>query len=304
MADNGVYDAVSAGKPSGRTRLHSTRRRKVVARSFLYLILTIGGFIALLPFLYMIANSLKTYGETITRVSAIPFSPRFWPEVPQWQNFADAWGNAELGHYFLNSVIIAVLTVGGLFITTIPSAFAFSKLRFAGKDVVFAALLATLIVPETVLLIPNYLIIAKLGWINRLPALTVPFIGSAFFIFLLRQFFNQIPDTIIESARIDGSSNFRTMLSIVTPLSRGPLFTMGFLAFTTSWNSLEWPLVVTQTAKWRPITVGLTTFITEASAQIHLRMAGAVIALLPVALAYILAQRQITETVTQTGLKG
>ncbi|HUX20450.1 MAG TPA: carbohydrate ABC transporter permease, partial [Spirochaetia bacterium] len=282
---------------------HSLRRIALGRRILLYTVLSIGAFIAVLPFLYMIANSLKTYGETITRVSAIPFSPLFWPKVPQWENFQTAWQTAELSRFFVNSVVIAAITLAGLFATTIPASFAFAKLKFPGRDVIFTAMLATLIVPETVLLIPNYLIVAKLGWIDHLAALTVPFIGSAFFIFLLRQFFNQIPNTLIESARIDGSSNLRALLQIVVPLSRGPLFTMGFLAFTTSWNSLEWPLVVTQTSKWRPITVGLTTFIQEASAQIHLRMAGAVIALLPVAFVYLLAQRQITDTVMKTGMK-
>lgn len=304
-ADVSAHGHSQIANPLRGEQLHqrSLHRTENLRKTLLYVVLTIGAFIALIPFLYMVANSLKTYGETVTRVSAIPFSPYFWPVVPQWKNFAAAWTDASMGHYFVNSIIISAIQVLGLFLTTIPAAFAFSKLKFAGKNAIFAALLATLIVPETVLLIPNYLIIAKLHWINSLPALTVPFMGSAFFIFLLRQFFNQVPDTIIESARIDGSSNFSTMVRIIVPLSRGPMFTVGFLAFTAAWNSLEWPLVVTQTPTWRPITVALTTFIQEASAQIHLRMAGSVIALLPVALVYIIAQRQITETVTQTGLK-
>ena len=281
--------------------IRRTRARRITA---LHLLLAVGGLLAILPFLYMIANSLKTYGETITRVSAIPFSPLFWPRVPQWKNYADAWQSGALSHYFLNSVVISTVTLLGLYATTVPAAFGFSKLRFAGKNLIFTLLIATLIVPETVLLIPNYLVIARLKWIDTLAALTVPFMASAFFIFLLRQFFNQIPNTILESARIDGSSNFGIMLRIVTPLSTASLSTMGFLAFTGAWNSLQWPLVVTQTPKWRPIAVGLTTFISEASAQIHLRMAAAVIALIPVAVLYIAAQRQITEAVTHTGLKG
>ncbi len=270
----------------------------------LYALLILGSFVALLPFLYMIANSLKTYGETITRTSAIPFDPNFWPRIPQWGNYVEAWQDANFSEYFLNSVVISAVTLAGIFATSIPAAFAFSKLRFAGRDTIFTILLATLMIPETVLLIPNYLMVARFGWIDTLAALSVPFMGSAFFIFLLRQFFNQIPTTLLESARIDGSTHFGVMIRIVIPLSRAPLFTVGFLGFTGAWNALQWPLVVTQTPRWRPISVGLVSFINEAAALIHLRLAGALIALAPVMIVYIVAQRQITEAISRTGLKG
>ncbi len=270
----------------------------------LYAFLILGSFVALLPFIYMIANSLKTYGETITRTSAIPFDPNFWPSVPQWGNFVEAWQDADFSDYFFNSVVISAVTLTGIFATSIPAAFAFSKLRFAGRDTIFTILLATLMIPETVLLIPNYLMVASFGWIDTLAALSVPFMGSAFFIFLLRQFFNQIPTTLLESARIDGSTHFGMMIRIVIPLSRAPLFTVGFLGFTGAWNALQWPLVVTQTPRWRPISVGLVSFINEAAALIHLRLAGALIALAPVMIVYIVAQRQITEAISRTGLKG
>jgi ABC-type glycerol-3-phosphate transport system permease component len=159
-------------------------------------------------------------------------------------------------------------------------------------------------IPETVLLIPNFLIVSRFGWIDTLAGLTVPFFASAFFIFLLRQFFSQIPNAIVESARIDGSSHFGILVGIVVPLSRAPLFTLSFLAFNGAWNALQWPLVVTQTPTWRPITVGLTKYITEAGPQTQLRMAGALIALVPTVLVYLVAQRQITEAIANTGMKG
>ncbi len=282
----------------------SYHRQLAIGKIGLHTILIAGAFVAILPFLYMIANSLKTYGETITRVSALPFSPKFWPKVPQWSNYVEAWRDADFSHYFFNSVIIAAVTVSGIYTTSILAAYAFSKLNFAGKNIIFTIILATLMIPETVLLIPNYLVVAKFGWIDRLPALTVPFMGSAFFIFLLRQFFNQIPTQLLESARLDGAMHLGILFRIVVPLSRAPLFTVGFLAFTGSWNALQWPLVVTQTPKWRPIAVGLTSFINEAAALIHLRLAGSMIALLPVIVIYMIAQRQITEAISRTGLKG
>lgn len=282
----------------------SYSRQRAFGTALLYTVLILGSVVAILPFLYMLANSLKTYGETITRTSAIPFDPRFWPEIPQWHNYAEAWRDADFSRYFINSVVIASVTLAGIYAASIPAAFAFSKLEFTGRDTIFTILLATLMIPETVLLIPNYLTVASFGWIDRLPALTVPFMGSAFFIFLLRQFFSQIPQELLESARMDGDTHLGMLVRIVVPLSRAPLFTVGFLAFTGTWNALQWPLVVTQTPRWRPITVGLTSFVREAAALIHLRLAGAMIALLPVVIVFIIAQRQITEAIARTGLKG
>lgn len=296
--------ARGGGLGSGPAQAGSYRRQRLVARVLLYTFLALGTIVAILPFLYMVANSLKTYGETITRTSAIPFDPQFWPKVPQWGNYVEAWRDADFASYFVNSVIIAAVTLAGIYAASIPAAFAFSKLRFAGKSTIFTIMLATLMIPETVLLIPNYLTIASFGWIDRLPALTVPFMGSAFFIFLLRQFFNQIPTQLLESARIDGATHLGMLGRIVVPLASAPLFTVGFLAFTGAWNSLQWPLVVTQTDRWRPITVGLTSFINEAAALIHLRLSGAMIALAPVIIVYVIAQRQITEAIARTGLKG
>ena len=272
-------------------------------KALLLLLLVVGAFISIIPFLYMVSHSLKTIAETITRSSAIPFDPKFWPRVPQWINYRVAWQEARFGLYFRNSVIITAITVGGILVTSCLSAYAFAKLRFLGRDLIFSILLATLMIPQTVLLIPNFIIVAKLGWIDRLAALTVPFLASAFHIFLLRQFFSQIPDELIEVGMIDGATHLRTLVSIVVPLSKAPIFTVVFLSFIYTWNSLQWPLVVTQTPRWRPIAVGLSMFITEAGPETHLRMAGAVIAVLPVITVYFIAQRQFTEAITRSGIK-
>jgi ABC-type glycerol-3-phosphate transport system permease component len=279
------------------------RERSPWLQALLLLFLILGAFISFIPFLYMVSHSLKTIAETITRSSAIPFDPKFWPRVPQWRNYAVAWKEARFGLYFRNSVIITTITVGGIVVTSSLAAYAFAKLRFVGRDLIFSILLSTLMIPQTVLLIPNFLIVAKLGWIDRLPSLTVPFLASAFHIFLLRQFFSQIPNELIEVAKIDGATHLRSLVSIVLPLSKAPIFTVVFLSFIYTWNLLQWPLVVTQTPKWRPITVGLSMFITEAGPETHLRMAGAVIAVLPVITMYFIAQRQFTEAITRSGIK-
>ena len=279
--------------------------QKRLHRIMLYVLLSLGGFIALLPLMYMFSTSLKTYGQTVTRVSSSPFHPDFWPPLNalQFQNYQIAWSEG-IGQYFSNSVIISTMTTIGILLTSIPAAYAFSKIRFKGRDTLFTILLITLMIPETVLTIPNFLTVKNLGWIDQLAGLTVPFMASAFFIFLLRQFFNQIPNALLESARMDGAGNFRNMLFIAVPLIRAPLFTVIFLGFTGAWNALQWPLVITLTDRWRPLTVGLLKFLSEAGPESHLRMAAASIALLPVVIIYIIAQKQITEAITQSGIKG
>jgi multiple sugar transport system permease protein len=286
------------------TRARAFSRRRASATAVLATVLTVGAFVAIMPFLFMVSTSLKTLVETLTRVNPLPFSPEFWPTAPQWVNYADAWVRANFSIFFRNSVITAAVTVAGVLVTSTLAAYAFAKMRFAGREVVFALLLSTLIIPESVYLVPNFILITKLGWQDRLAGLTVPFMASAFYIFLLRQFFAQLPDELIESARIDGAGHPRSFLAIVVPLSRAPVVTVIFLAFIGSWNSLQWPLVATQTERWRPLTVGLTMFISESGPEWHLRMAGAVIAVAPVVLLYLLAQRQFTEAISRSGIKG
>jgi ABC-type glycerol-3-phosphate transport system permease component len=280
------------------------RRRPTLGGIAASTVLVLAALVCLMPFLYMLSTSLKTVGETITRVSPLPVVPDFWPSVPQWANYAQAWTTASFSLYFRNSVIIAALTVTGILATSSLAAYAFAKIPFNGSRAVFSVFLATLIIPESVYLIPNFITITTIGWYDTLAGLTVPFMASAFFIFLLRQFFAQLPNELLESARIDGAGHPRSFFAIAVPLSTAPLVTVAFLAFVGSWNALQWPLVATRSARWRPITVGLTTFITEAGPQNQLRMAGAMIAVLPVVLLYFAAQKRFTEAISRSGIKG
>ncbi|MBN2628791.1 MAG: carbohydrate ABC transporter permease [Spirochaetales bacterium] len=278
-------------------------KRRITEILFLS-VLVLGAFVALMPFLYMISNSLKTYGETVTRVSSNPFSPRFWPRKLQWGNYLIILKDDSMGRYFFNSLIIALVTVSGIIVTSSLAAYGFSKMRFPGRDRIFTVLLVTLMIPETVLLIPNFLIISSFRWVDKLHALTIPFMGSAFFIFFLRQFFKQIPDALMEAAKIDGASHFTILVRIMVPLIKAPLFTVFFLAFNGSWNALQWPMVVTQSEKWRPISVAVAKYVTEAGPETQLRMASAMVALAPILVIFLIAQKQITEAITNTGMKG
>ena len=263
--------------------------------------LVCGGLTAAVPFAWMLLGSSMTRGETLRRV--------FLPDSIQWGNYAQAWSEADFGLYFQNSLIVAALQVSGTLLFSLMAAYPLARMRFRGREVVFIVILATLMVPETVTMVPNFLTVSWLhrhspiAWINNWPALTIPFMASAFTIFLLRQFMRGIPGELWDAARIDGASHLRFLFQIVLPLCRAPLLTVGMLTFIGSWNALAWPMLVTNTPVWRPISVGLLTFVNEAGAQVHLQMAGAVIATIPVLLLYALIQKEFTEGISMSGMK-
>lgn len=268
----------------------------------IYAGLVLGSGVATLPFIWMVLASFMTRGETMRRV--------LWPDSIQWSNYLQAWTEADFGLYFENSLIIASLQVAGTLLFSLMAAYPLARMSFKGRDVVFVCILATLMVPETVTMVPNFLTVtwlhrqSPIPWMNNWPALTIPFMASAFSIFLLRQFMRGIPKELWEAARIDGAGHGRFLFQIVAPLCRAPLLTVGMFTFIGSWNALAWPLLVTNTPTWRPISVGLQQFVSEAGAEVHLQMAGAVIATVPVLGAYFLLQKEFTEGISMSGLKG
>jgi len=273
-----------------------------IGRIIIYALLLLGVFIAVVPFFWMISASLMNLTEATGR--------SILPSTPQWTNYTKAWNDANFSDYFANSLIIAVITVTGQLVFCTLAAYAFASIKFPGKNIVFSILLTTLMIPEAVIWIPNFITVTWIGrispipWINNWPALTVPFMASAFSIFLLRQFFQQLPSELWDSAQIDGAGHFRYLLQIVVPLSKPPLLTVLLFSFIGSWNSLAWPILVTTEPDWRPISYGLLSFLDEAGAQVHLQMAGSVITILPIIIMYLLIQRSFTEGIATTGLKG
>jgi len=277
--------------------------QRILGRVFLYLLLTIGAIIAVFPFFWMISTSLMTLGETINR--------QLLPDVPQFENFVEAWSQARFGKYFINSVLITVGTLAGLLITSILAGYAFARIDFKGRNLIFTLFLATMMMPESVTWIPNFLMIRGAvvplpggSWLNTYWALTVPFMANAFSIFLLRQFFAQVPKDLWDAARIDGCDHTRFLIQIVLPISKAPIMTVLLFGFTASWNAFTWPLLVTTDKTWRPMMVGLWTFVLEAGPKTHLLMAGAVISLIPILIIFFITQKQFTEGIATTGLKG
>jgi ABC-type glycerol-3-phosphate transport system permease component len=276
---------------------------RVLGRIVLYLVLIAGAMIAIFPFFWMVSTSLMTLGETINR--------QLLPQVPQFENFVEAWSEADFGKYFFNSVVVTAGTLAGLLLTSILAGYAFARIDFKGRKLIFTLFLATMMMPASVTWIPNFLMIRGAiiplpggSWLNTFWALTVPFMANAFSIFLLRQFFAQVPRDLWDAARIDGCDHTRFLVQIVLPISKAPIMTVLLFGFTASWNSFTWPLLVTTKDTWRPLMVGLWTFVTEAGPQTHLLMAGAVISLLPILVVYFITQKQFTEGIATTGLKG
>jgi ABC-type glycerol-3-phosphate transport system permease component len=267
----------------------------------LYLLLLAGAIVSATPFLYMISTSLMNLGETINR--------KVLPAEPQWQNYVVAWSQADFDLYFRNSVILSVVTIAGVLITCTLAGYAFARIRFPGRNVIFAVLLSTLMIPGTVTFIPQFLlvrgdIVPWGNWLDTLPALTIPFLSTAFIIFLFRQFFAEIPDELWDAARLDGAGHVRFLATVVLPMSRPVLTTGALLTFVNTWNEFLWPLLITYTPTWRPLGVGLYTFISEAGPETHLLMAGTVITIVPVLIIYFFTQKQFTEGIATSGLKG
>jgi ABC-type glycerol-3-phosphate transport system permease component len=281
----------------------SPRERHVdYGRILIYLVLLVGAVVALVPFLYTVSVSLMNLTEAT--------GGRFLPADLQWGNYAQAWREANFSQYFRTTVLVAAITVAGQIVFCTMAAYAFAQLEFPGKNLLFALLLSTFLLPEAITWVPNFITASWLGrvgpirWLNNWPALTVPFMASAFTIFLLRQFFMQIPKELWDAAQIDGAGRVRYLTTVVIPLSVAPLVTVAIFSFIGSWNALAWPILVTTSKEWRVISYGLLSFLDEAGADFHLQMAGAVITILPVIIVYFFVQRQFTEAIAQSGLKG
>jgi len=272
-----------------------------------YVLLSFGVLLALLPFIWMVSWSLMSTVEVYTG--------KLIPARLMFGNYSIAWEQANFAQYMWNSARIVIISITGLLLFCVPAAYAFARMKFFGKNVLFGLMLATLMIPDIVTLIPNFLTVVWISrlsealglgaWIDSWQSLTIPFMASAFAIFLLRQFFAQIPDDLWDAVRIDGAGHLRFMISVIVPLSRAALATIVIFAFIGSWNSLQWPLLVVRSDNWLPVAAGLTTFANaEAGDEFNLQMAASVIMILPILVVYFFTQKQFTEGIASTGSKG
>ncbi len=278
--------------------LRPERLAHLLRRLALHLVLIAGAVFALFPFAWMVLTSLKSYVEAS---AALTFFPTHW----LFSNYVEAWNRVGLfPRYFANTLFMAIATALGVLVTSSLAGYAFARMRFPGREALFIVLLSTMMVPFEVTLIPNFILMRQLHWIDHYEALIIPWTASAFSIFLLRQFFKAIPSELYDAAAIDGCSHLRFLWSIVLPLSRPALITSALFTFLGSWNSLMWPLLVTNNPLMRPLQVGIVSFTTDAGTDIQYLLAAVTISILPVILIYFLLQRGFIEGIARVGIKG
>ncbi|GAA5416578.1 L-arabinose transport system permease protein AraQ [Paraliobacillus ryukyuensis] len=272
--------------------------RSALSKSTIYILLAIGAVFMLLPFVWMLSTSLKAPNE----VMAMP--PVWIPSELNWDNFTEALAVAPFDRYFVNSLIVTVISTIGELVTTILAAYAFSRINFFGKNIIFAVLLGTMMVPGEVLLIPNFVTLSNLGWIDTYQALIVPWTASVFAIFLLRQFFLGVPKELSFAAKVDGCSEFRFLWYVMVPLAKPALITVALLKIINSWNAFLWPLIVTNSQELRTLPVGLSAFTTEAGIKYELLMAASTMVVVPMLILFFIMQKYIIAGVARSGLKG
>lgn len=278
--------------------MRSHKPSAIAAGTAKYIVLILGALFTLLPFLWMISSSLKSAAEIV----AIP--PTLVPSEAQVENYVTAWNTAPFGRYLINTVIVTFFTTIGVIITSVLSAFAFSRLNFPGKKLVFALFMATLMIPGEMLIITNFITITELKWIDTYQAMIVPWISSVFYIYLLTQFFQQVPDALYLAAKVDNCSDFKFMIRIMAPMNKSSIVTIAILNIIGSWNSFLWPLLVTNSKEMRVLSTGLISFQSEAGSSYELIMAASCILVLPIILLFLALRKHVLEGVAFSGVKG
>jgi ABC-type glycerol-3-phosphate transport system permease component len=270
----------------------------------IHVVIIVGAISMVLPFIWMISTSLKSPQETFIPPNFFELRPTWIPNEIIFTNYIEAWREVPFPRYFLNTIFISASIVVGVLITSCLAAYAFAKFDFPGRETIFIFFLSMMIVPQAVYLVPSFIILSKLGWVDTYMAMTVPWLAQIFSIFLLRQQFRTIPNDYYDAALIDGCSRMGFLWRVLVPLSRPTLITIGLFALLGSWNSFIWPLIMTNTDKLRPIQVGLSYFAQEQGTEYGLMMAAATFCVTPVIIIYFIAQRQVIESYAKSGIKG
>ena len=251
-----------------------------------------------MPFIWMISTSLKTLGETMV------FPPKWVPDELIWENFVSAWNSGPFLQYFMNSVLVSVGILIFQFITVIPAAYAFARYEFRFKNVLFSLVMVTMMIPAQLIFLPVFLNLSDWGLLDTLWGLILPFATSAFGIFMLRQTFKQVPEELLEAARLDNSTDFKIMMKIMVPMAKPTLITLGLFNFITHWNDYFWPLVMTTTESARTLPVGIAQLRqVDGGVAWNILMAGNVILVIPILIIFFFAQRHIIRAFTYTGVK-
>lgn len=291
---------MSLSLPQDTNRSSAPTPRDKITPAYLSVqaLLILAAIITLVPVVWTVLSSLKT-NQTIF---AVPF--RWIPETLQWNNYVDAFQVAPFGRFFLNSTIVAISVTATTVFFAAMAGYGFSKFRFPGRNILFGLILSTFMIPFPVIMIPLFVLVRNFGWVNSYLGLIIPGALTGFAVFMMRQFIQAMPSELIDAARCDGAGEIRIFFTIVLPLARPALATLGILTFLDSWNNLLWPLIVIQSEDMQTIPLGLTKFSTLYSSNYAQMLSMAVIASLPVLIVFIIGRRQIINSLMLSGIKG
>lgn len=281
---------------------HSLSKLRNVSRylagTLTYVALVLLSLVVIFPILNLLMASLKDSGELFT------YPPRLLPRQPHWENYLTAWQSAPLGRFLLNSLMQSLLISLGQVATSVLAGYAFARMRFPGRNLLFGVVVATLVIPSEVTVIPNFFTIFRLGLLDTLAGLVVPFLATGFGIFLMRQFFLTIPQELLDAAQLDGAGHFRFLLAVALPLARPVAGALAVFAFLGAWNQYLWPLLITRSSELYTAQIGVAIFQNkEASTDWNVVAAAAMTVLGPTLLAFFFAQKQFLKGVSAGGLR-
>lgn len=263
-----------------------------------YVVLTIGALVMMFPFIWMLLTSLKTLPE------AISIPPQWMPSEAQWTNYEYSWNLVPFGMFFRNTIWVGILSVVVTLVLSILGAYAFSIYSFPGHNLCFYLFMLTMMVPNEILIIQNYVTCSKLGMLDSFSGIVLPTVANGFYIFMLQEYFLQTPPSLFKAAKVDGCSNLKYLIKVVIPMNVNAIVTVAILTFITAWNSFMWPLIVTMSDEHTLLSVGLLRFRQASSSNLHNQMAAACIVLIPMVVFYIIFHKKIMEGVASGGTKG
>ena len=263
-----------------------------------YFLLVIFAIITVFPFYWMISSSLKSGFEVIQT------PPTMLPENVMWSNYSTAFSMAPFGRYFINTIIVTVLSIISTVVISILSAFAFSHLEFKGRDLIFSIFIASMMIPGEVLIVNNFKTISNLGMIDTYTSLFIPYAASVLYIYMLREFFLTVPKPLYYAAKIDGAGDWKFLWKVLVPIAKPSIITISILVGINSWNAFLWPLLVTNNENMRVLATGLTAFQSDAGNQYELLMAASSIITVPIVGVYVFLRKKIMNGISLGGTKG
>ena len=279
----------------------NTKRRQTIIKTITYIFLSFWALMVLFPFYWMILTSVKSYGSYNSE-----YYPKFFTLSPTLENYVDAFMAAPLGDYFINTIIFTVITTALMLVVTILAAYAFARLEFKGKDLVFTLFLALMMIPSELVVITNYVTITNWDMRNTFAGLILPSVASVFYIYLLKENFAQIPDELYRAAKVDGTSDFRYLWKVMIPISKPTIITITILKVIECWNSYVWPRLVTDDEAYFLVSGGIQAIRENGFGRenIPAMMAAVVVISLPIIILFLIFRKKIMEGVSRGGTKG